>query len=842
MKCLFTLIFSLLCFGTAWGQSNAKTDSLERVIATTKVDTVRGVTLCKLCEELRILGEYRTAIAHAKEGLRINEQQKYAPGIALCLNQIGIVHWAKGEWDDGLVYFHKSLTICEKEGNQRKIGGCLINIGMMYANKGDHKKAVEYYQKGINTLEKIGEQLYTANGYNNLAVIYLDQAHYPKALECFLKSLAINEKIGNQAGIANNYSNLGILYRELKEYQRALTYYQKSLQIAREQGNKKTMANVLDNMANVCTDLKQYDSALKYLNEVIEIRKYLEDNGAVAYAYNNMGNIYSEQKKYSEALKYLRLSKNAIAIHSKKEKDDKALSGTYVNLGKAFLRSGQFDSARYYSYEGLQSALRIKRTMMIVSGAEILSQTDSALGNWKSAYEYQKLFKQYTDTLTNEDKAKAIGKLQAEYEFNKEREASTKQALEDAEKRKLIYYLIGSGVSIIMLLTGFIFYRYRAKAKLNRALQDINEELASKNEEILTQRDELAVRNEEITTQRDELAAQADQIVEQRDELDKAYHKIETAFRKLKELDEFKEAMSGMIVHDLKNPLNAIIGISNKPVMTTSDQIAIRQAGKHMLNLTLNFLDVQKFEQAQVPLHLKDEALLHIVHDAIEQVSLLIANKNLQLSISIEPTTGVFCDFDLISRVLMNIFTNAIKYTPNNGSITINAEETPDNHIQIAVSDTGQGIPADKLDTVFDKFSQVEARKSGTARSTGLGLTFCKLTVESHGGHIWVESEVGVGTTFYFTLAKALNEVKAVQPIILPAHNAVEINLTAEDQARLQPFLEKLQAFDVYEAGEILKIIAPIPDTPALSVWKTELERTIFASNQERYKELLGRF
>jgi len=294
-----------------------------------------------------------------------------------------------------------------------------------------------------------------------------------------------------------------------------------------------------------------------------------------------------------------------------------------------------------------------------------------------------------------------------------------------------------------------------------------------------------------------------------------------------------------MIVHDLKNPLSAIIGISNKDHLSHNDQVAIRQAGKQMLNLTLNILDVQKFEQAQVPLNRRDEALTEIVQDAFDQVSLLASNKHQQLSISFEATTGVHADFELISRVLMNLLTNAIKYTPNNCKITIGAEEIPDNQVKISVADTGQGIPSDKLDSVFDKFSQVEAKKSGGARSTGLGLTFCKMVVEAHGGKIWVTSELGVGTTFYFTLSKSLAEVKAVQPIILPSNEASEINLTAEDQTLLQPFLEKLRALDVYEAGDVLKIIAQIPDTPALSAWKSEMERTIFASNQERYDELV---
>jgi signal transduction histidine kinase len=393
-------------------------------------------------------------------------------------------------------------------------------------------------------------------------------------------------------------------------------------------------------------------------------------------------------------------------------------------------------------------------------------------------------------------------------------------------------YTFGGIVGVVLMFSGFIYYRYRTKSKLNSLLRTINNELAAQRDELAIKNEEISIRNEEILTQRDELAAQSDQLAAQRDQLERAYHK-------LKELDEFKEAMSGMIVHDLKNPLSAIIGISNKDQISKNDQTAIRQAGKQMLNLTLNILDVQKFEQAKVPLNRRDEALAEIVQDAFDQVSLLASNKNQQLLISFEATTGVHADFELISRVLMNLLTNAIKYTPNNGKITIGTEEMPDNQVKISVSDTGQGIPADKLDTVFDKFSQVEARKSGGARSTGLGLTFCKMVVEAHGGRIWVTSEVGVGTTFYFTLAKAVAEIEAVEAVNIPHYEQRQISLTEDDQTILAPFLENLRKLDVYEAGDVLKILAQIPDTPNLTAWKSEMESTLFASNQERYAELV---
>jgi len=253
-----------------------------------------------------------------------------------------------------------------------------------------------------------------------------------------------------------------------------------------------------------------------------------------------------------------------------------------------------------------------------------------------------------------------------------------------------------------------------------------------------------------------------------------AYKTVSAQKEKLLELDKFKEGMTGMIVHDLKNPLNAIIGISS---LNSEDEMMmmINSAGNQMLNLVLNILDVQKFENTEVKLNLSESSALHMAEDASKQISMLIKQKNHDFSIRIDPKIIVNSDHEIVVRVFVNILTNAIKYTPSFGKITIKSEgifnglddiisslnfeslvgkdmssKTP--FCLFSVTDTGQGIPKDKQYLVFEKFGQIEAKKSGGVRSTGLGMTFCKMVIEAHGGEIWLTSEVGKGTIFWFTL------------------------------------------------------------------------------------------
>jgi len=340
-----------------------------------------------------------------------------------------------------------------------------------------------------------------------------------------------------------------------------------------------------------------------------------------------------------------------------------------------------------------------------------------------------------------------------------------------------------------------------------------------------------------------------------------AYKTVNAQNEKLQELDKFKEGMTGMIVHDLKNPLNAIIGLSSMDLESDMMQM-INSAGNQMLNLVLNILDVQKFENTDVNFSLGDYVAFSIVEDAKKQVSLLIKQKNQNLNIQIDRSVVIQSDSEIIVRVFVNILTNAIKYTPNGGTISIkleciiqNIEEllsssmidvnVKDNYINghfpicvFSVSDTGQGIPKDKQHLVFEKFGQVEAKKSGGVRSTGIGMTFCKMVIEAHGGNIWLNSEVGVGTTFYFTLpfARLSSTIYIEQSTNASADNDIQSNQNENKEYKIFQCL-KNSIYSVEnkdfitekdENRAMIKILAVDDDLYSLQVYLDYLKESKF--------------
>jgi signal transduction histidine kinase len=165
-----------------------------------------------------------------------------------------------------------------------------------------------------------------------------------------------------------------------------------------------------------------------------------------------------------------------------------------------------------------------------------------------------------------------------------------------------------------------------------------------------------------------------------------------------------------------------------------------------------DMLVVSRAEGGALDLERRELLAGALVEQALAQVLPLAQRKGLSLTTAIDPALStVSGDEEKLRRTLVNLLGNAVKFTPRGGAVQVSTAAL-DGGVRVAIHDTGPGIPRESFALIFEKFGQVGARKDGQMPSTGLGLTFCKMVVEAHGGRIWVESEVGQGSTFSFTL------------------------------------------------------------------------------------------
>ncbi|MFO1251827.1 MAG: ATP-binding protein [Inhella sp.] len=320
---------------------------------------------------------------------------------------------------------------------------------------------------------------------------------------------------------------------------------------------------------------------------------------------------------------------------------------------------------------------------------------------------------------------------------------------------------------------------------------------------------------------------------------------LRSANERLLALDQFKRGMMGMIVHDLKNPLGAILSTLDSPSLLSRLE-QLKQSSRQMLTLVLNILDVQKFEDTQVVLDTRPVALAALAAQAVEQVRFLVERKNQTVELEVHAGLSVRGDGEMLERVLVNLLTNAVKYTPTNGRIVIRATPEGDATLRVQVQDSGEGIPADRLEAVFAKFGQHQARDSGQVRSTGLGLNFCKLAVEAHGGQIGVASEVGRGSTFWFTLPLVATDAApgaATEPVRTQA-SQTDLSvpeLDAGERALLAPILAVLRPIPIYRYSDLRRILdrEDFPASAGIQAWRARLLQAIDSENETLFAALL---
>ncbi|MFL5486466.1 MAG: PAS domain S-box protein [Gemmatimonadaceae bacterium] len=225
-----------------------------------------------------------------------------------------------------------------------------------------------------------------------------------------------------------------------------------------------------------------------------------------------------------------------------------------------------------------------------------------------------------------------------------------------------------------------------------------------------------------------------------------------------------RDDVLAVVAHDLRNPLNTVsMAVSLMLESTPPERVQerrqveiVRRAADRMNRMIQDLLDVKRMESGRLTIELKPEEPGSLVNDTVDMLRPLAAGTGIMLDTALDDDLPcVVADVARIQQVLSNLVGNAVKFTPRNGRITVSAERI-DGEVRFGVIDTGPGIPAEQVPHIFGRFWQARA---SDRRGIGLGLAIAKGIVEAHNGRIWVESHVGLGSTFYFTLPSASPEV-----------------------------------------------------------------------------------
>ncbi len=282
------------------------------------------------------------------------------------------------------------------------------------------------------------------------------------------------------------------------------------------------------------------------------------------------------------------------------------------------------------------------------------------------------------------------------------------------------------------------------------------------------------------------------------------------------ELDTLKDEFISTVSHELRTPLTSIrgsLGLLSSGVLGTLDpkaqnllRIAVTNTDR-LIRLINDILDLERMESGRAPLQVRRCSLEELAQQAVDTMGSMADEGRVHLDLAL--TSGPGCsdglffdgDADRILQVLTNLLSNAIKFSPPESTIRVHAEATSDS-ILLKVSDEGRGIPADKLDTIFDRFHQVEASDTRRRNGTGLGLAICRTIVQQHSGSIWAQRNLGAGTTLCVMLPRTARASDVAVPSFVQPRGEGSI-LVCDDDAGIRTIVREhltRQGYEVVEA------------------------------------------
>ncbi len=237
-------------------------------------------------------------------------------------------------------------------------------------------------------------------------------------------------------------------------------------------------------------------------------------------------------------------------------------------------------------------------------------------------------------------------------------------------------------------------------------------------------------------------------------ELQRLRKELEQSYSDLQQLEELRDNLVHMMVHDMRNQLSTqqfsleLLKGEDLGDQAKTDIEDALSSNAHLVTMANDLLAISRLESGKMPITKVETALPELCGDAVHDFEKIAAAKSITLQLQID-NIKVDCDTEVISRVITNLLHNALKFAPDEGSITVTGSNDAEGTL-ISVIDTGPGIPEEHVNSIFDKFGQ--SRESRKYTASGLGLTFCRLAIEAHGGKIGVESAPGQGSCFWFRL------------------------------------------------------------------------------------------
>jgi two-component system sensor histidine kinase/response regulator len=578
-----------------------------------------------------------------------------------------------------------------------------------------------YSNKALEYASHTGYVRGESESWRMLGNTYELVGDYSNMLSSYHHSLSIAEKIDNALLIARVSINIALFYKQAGEYDRARQLMEKVSDLYKKTGDNVQSAYVFSHLSDLALRQRQYDKAVKYARQALQIASLVKDSAAIAALNNDLGRALAAAGSYQPAIDHYRQSQR----YYQQIGDKLGMVTTTTLLAQASLLLKDFPQALGFATRAYADAQAIRRNKEIGESAKVLADIYEARGDTRHALQYFKLYKDFSDSLFNDQNRKQIFALAARYDYDqKEAQLRAEQAEKDtlhqqALRKATLEIGLAALLIIFLIILSFLLMRSR------RAVRHSNQLLREK--------------NAKIEEQKEAMEHQAVQLLLNNQQKDKLF---------------------SIVAHDLRGPLNSLKGLldflkekrlSDQEINTMLTEL--RRNVDYSSELVGNLLfwaSSQLNGTVVTPVRLP---LQPMVNEILALYSQQAKDKNVLLKLgSTSPLCG-YADKDMIQVVIRNLLSNAIKFCRSGDSVTITINEL-DHAIEVCVTDTGIGIKKEVLEKIRSNES-VTSYGTAKEKGTGLGMLLCREFTEANKGRFRIESEWGKGCRCYFTIPMA---------------------------------------------------------------------------------------
>lgn len=617
----------------------------------------------------------------------------------------GIIYESENQLDSAIAAQTRSFQVADTNDHFEIKADAASTLASILNIRGENVDALRYGLSALEAYQKIDMRDEVGQTHNLIGIIYDQQGLYSEALDHYLQAREIAIEVNDieEEILINN--NMGVIYDNMGDSEKSLQYYSDALEKARIQNIEDSEATLLNNLSYIHLKKGDTTKGIEFLRKSLSIDLSDYYPCFESYPLEGLGTVYVSLNKLDSAEYFLKR-----ALKTATECEDKVvLTSVYKSLGILY-------SKRNEKVRGLAA---LEKSLKISQNAKFKSETKESLyelyrhhksiGNESAAMRYLEEYQVLADSIYEAKNIEKASQLASEYEFRKQVAQMDQERLE-TEQRYAEEIEAKSQETRLVLLALVLFFL-------------------------------LALT------------------------LARSYFFIQKQNKKLKWLNDEKNKLMGVVAHDLRNPLNMIIGL-----MPLFQDISSRKEDKNlekyvellgisserMRNMIDRVLDISAIENMKVNLKKEKTDLSKLTYESIHNFDIIASQKEIQITDNIDKSAEKFShvDSNYLVQVIDNLLSNAIKFSPKGKQIEVSLTTQDSKHV-IRVKDEGPGISEEDQKALFQAFTTLSSKPTAQERSTGLGLSIAYKFINAMGGEIKCHSKLGEGTTFEILFDKA---------------------------------------------------------------------------------------